>query len=443
VRRVPRSRRFVAASAIVLAFVVGATVILRTAYTYCPGGRVLSAVFPSAGEGLLTGAEVDYRGVQVGRVQSVQLVRSGEADLRIKLEKGFRVPANARATLRPRSLFGNEYVALDFPSGQEPPYLGPGQAITSTGVAPSLTNLIATSVPLFRSIHTGDLETVLTSLTAALRGEGTRIAASLTDNSHLSGLLANTIEAQLAALSALDQFNRAVNMEGPTFNAISRNLNQALPPIDASEGAFQHMLESFQPLLTDLTQLIEDYRPSIDTLLTKGADVSRVLIANAANVQEMVYGEYRYAYKFAGAISPGQLPDGSRMFYFKVFIVLKQVNDLVCGLLSPLAASPQGAGLASALRQAASQGTGLDCSAYLSALRQAQGSRHGSSTAAPAGAAAPSPASAPAASPPSPRQVLKRLARRVWGQVGKPERSLPEGNALQTVLGNVLGGVGG
>ncbi|HZD67171.1 MAG TPA: MlaD family protein, partial [Acidimicrobiales bacterium] len=116
---------------VVLAVAGASTMIVGSAYHYYPGGTTVSAVFPTAGEGLLQGAEVDYRGVQVGRVQAINLA-GGKAHLVLKLEHGFQVPTDAQASLRPKSLFGNEEVLLHLPRGDHGPFLATGQSLPAT-----------------------------------------------------------------------------------------------------------------------------------------------------------------------------------------------------------------------------------------------------------------------------------------------------------------------
>ncbi|HZD66417.1 MAG TPA: MCE family protein, partial [Acidimicrobiales bacterium] len=337
---------------------------------------------------------------------------------------GFQVPTDAQASLRPKSLFGNEEVLLHLPRGDHGPFLATGQSLPATGkVFPAVNNLIATAVPLLRSVNTRDLATVLSNLDAAVRGEGPAIARSIGDNAALSGLLSRTIQDQLVALQSFDRFQQAIENEGPVFNKIANLQNQALPPLTAAEGALQHMLMSLQPVSEDLAQLLADYRPSMDKLISSGASVSRVLIANQANIQALVTGLYHYTDKVAHAVSPTALPDGSHVGSFKVFVMFNQVNGLVCGLLAPLTTTPQGAPLRPMLEKLAASGSKLNCSSYLAAVPR------GPSTATATGPVAPSP-----------NQALQGLANRVYTQLGKPQVVPPANNGLQTLLGNTLAG---
>ncbi|TMM15510.1 MAG: MCE family protein [Actinobacteria bacterium] len=75
----------------------------------------VSATFPKAGQNIYPGSVVDYRGVQVGKVSSIDLSNL-QARFVMQIDKGFRIPTNATATLTPESFFGNEVVELNFPT---------------------------------------------------------------------------------------------------------------------------------------------------------------------------------------------------------------------------------------------------------------------------------------------------------------------------------------
>ena len=94
------------------------------------GSYELTGLFERAGEGIHPGSEVVYRGVTVGHVASISL-DGLQAKLTLDIEHGFKVPANAVATVKPKNLFGAEEVDLAFPGQPGGPSGGPvGQFLT-------------------------------------------------------------------------------------------------------------------------------------------------------------------------------------------------------------------------------------------------------------------------------------------------------------------------
>ena len=60
----------------------------------------------------------------------------------MQIDKGFRIPTNATATLTPESFFGNEVVELNFPTGTHPPFVGSGGTIGPNTVNGQLAELL-------------------------------------------------------------------------------------------------------------------------------------------------------------------------------------------------------------------------------------------------------------------------------------------------------------
>src|SRR5947208_8172210 len=72
----------------------------------------LHANFSSAGQGLQSLSDVKIHGINVGQVTSVHLVR-GRAQVNMALHSDEKVPVDASATIRPKTLFGEKFVDID------------------------------------------------------------------------------------------------------------------------------------------------------------------------------------------------------------------------------------------------------------------------------------------------------------------------------------------
>jgi len=65
----------------------------------------LHAQFTAAGQGLENGSDVKVHGINVGQVTTTHLV-DGKAQVNMYLHAGQKVPVDATATIRPKTLFG-------------------------------------------------------------------------------------------------------------------------------------------------------------------------------------------------------------------------------------------------------------------------------------------------------------------------------------------------
>jgi phospholipid/cholesterol/gamma-HCH transport system substrate-binding protein len=416
-------------SLVVMALLVGITVTLvRTADGDYAGDYKLSGVFAKAGEGLPPGSEVVFRGVQIGRVSGASL-SGDQAKVTVLIDPTFHVPRDATATIEPINLFGADEVSLATPGhdGDGGPYLAPDGEFAHTANSDELGDLFAAATPLLRKINTNHLSTVLGELGQASQGEGPSIARSIRAGTELAGELNTTLNAQEVALDSFAKFSQAVAPLGSSLNEVSNEVNAALPAFNSEEADYEKFLNAVVPFANDLASLLTTYRPDIDTILTAGDNVSRVLLAQQSNIGQVVRGAYDYFQTIAeGAASLQKLPDGSTYAYFNTFILFSDVNSLVCGLLAP--ATP-GLSFLQPIQQALTgAGSAFNCSTQMAAFNQAQKTTDPAST---------TTATATATS------AAQAAANQVYGIVGTPDSSSNSsssglGGFISTLLGGGL-----
>ena len=406
---ITRPRRVVIALAVTVATLAIVYRAVGAAYDFFSTAYPLTASFDRLGQNVHPGSEVDYRGVQVGKVKSWSLV-DRRVQVRFTVNRGFKVPADATATLEPQSVFGSEIMTLDFPNGQSGPFLQPGQAVTQTATSDQVQQFINATVPLFNSLNPGDVQTIISELTQASQGIGQTIAQSIDTGTRLADLFSTTITAQVNALDAFARFQAAFTPTASNLNAIAAANNVGLPVFNQAEATFQAFLSTLKPLSDNLAQLLSTYRPDINILLGQGDNVVRVLLARTSDISDLVHGLYRYTLKFAKGASTEQLADGSRFAYFKLFTSFNDIDKLVCSLVAPAGAPPQLQQSLAPLQ--AALGPQFDCGPGTSAA-------------------------GPTAAPASPSTVAGQMATSALSGLGQPQ--VPQ----QTNVGSVINGVAG
>ena len=424
--------RATVALVVVAALAAGVVLLVKNADGAYNGDYHVAGDFPAAGQGLHTGSEVEFDGVQVGTVSSISLV-AGRARVVLDIEPSFRYPSDATATIRPQNLFGAEEVAVTSPDGRSGPWLAADGTLPRTAVADQIDDLFATADPLLQQIDTTDLSSTLAELNQATDGEGDRIASGLGEGARLASLLSDTLSAQLTALDSLNALSAALVPTGPEVGEVARQANAALPAINAAQDDFQRLLDTLTPLSENVAQFLSVYKPDIATLLTTGDNVTRVLVAHESDIEALVHGAYRYVTKL-GDVAGETLPDGSKFAYFQTFIQFDDVNDLVCSLIAPAAA---GLAALAPLQQALSNaGSPFDCSAQQATFN----ALNPAAPAAPASAAAPaapsSTAPAPAAGTSS-SSTASAAAQQVYQALGSP--SVPASQSLDGYVQMLLG----
>lgn len=92
--------------------------------------------------GLKTGATVEIAGVEVGRVDKIQLdLQDFEAKVRMQIDPGVPIQEDAIASIRTKGLIGDRYITIS-PGGSEE-ILKPYDSLTQTEPAINFEELIS------------------------------------------------------------------------------------------------------------------------------------------------------------------------------------------------------------------------------------------------------------------------------------------------------------
>jgi phospholipid/cholesterol/gamma-HCH transport system substrate-binding protein len=163
---------------LVIFLVLSAAGIIYTGFDYLGihplHGPYTITVHLADGGGIFTNAEVDERGLVVGKVDSLRVLPhdSGIA-VDLAIDPQFKVPQNTDAVVADLSAVGEQYVDLE-PQSAGPPYLKPGGVIPESRTQIPLNNavLLTNLDRLVKSVPLHQLDTVITQLGDAFQGTG-------------------------------------------------------------------------------------------------------------------------------------------------------------------------------------------------------------------------------------------------------------------------------
>jgi virulence factor Mce-like protein len=406
----------------VLVIAAASVVLVRLGNGDFSSSYSVSAAFTAASPGLHPGSQVEERGVQIGSVRSIVLSH-GKAVVTMGIESRYKLPRDVAATIEPQNLFGADQVSIAVPNNARGPYLTDGARITKTNQLDELGQLFSTADPLLNSIDTADLARVITELGSAYGGQGRRIAESLTAGTKLATLLSETTVQQIAALDAFTRFTLAISDEGPTFDRLGYDGNKTLPLFIAAQRSYAKLLSDFGTFGNRMAVLLADYRPQINTILDAGGNVTRVLLAQQTNVSQLVQGLATYAYRFAHGSSPATLPGGSKVGYFKTFVLWTDVEHFVCSLLAP--PSPGLSYLEPLQHAVLGNGSPLDCTSEIASFDKAQRAAKGAGKGSRSGNATTASMTIPGRDLGNSMSGLgtsaRKLANGIYGLLGQPE----------------------
>ncbi len=229
----------------------------------------VTAHFADSG-GIFAGAEVNYRGVAVGRVSKLRLTSEG-VDVVLSIDNdNKRIPADSFALVANRSAVGEQYVELQ-PRVSGAPYLKGGSEIAreQTAIPISSSKWLLDTDRLVNSVNKQSLQTTVNELGTAFNGAGEDLAQIIdtstsfietaNENFDLTTALirdSNTVlSTQLDKASAIRSFARNLALVSDTLAASDVDLRSIIANGSATANQLRKFLEENK---VDLGQLINN-----------------------------------------------------------------------------------------------------------------------------------------------------------------------------------------
>ncbi len=261
----------------------------------------------STGGGIFPGAEVAYRGVEVGRVSEVDLGAS-EVTVTLAIEPDRRIPANSIAHVYDLSAVGEQYVDL-VPAATSEVFLHDGSVIASA----------QTTTPLPVATVLYDLERFISSIDPRdlriLGAEGAKAFAAA--GPQLTSLLADTraIVAQLSQTqgSTGRLLRNAANLLGDAaahtgeFDRFAASLAALSRTLAGSTPALNTFLQQAAPTTVLLDHLIVENAPAIGVLLGNLATFSGIQAVRVPGLKALLVAVPEFGRLAPQIVSGGSL----------------------------------------------------------------------------------------------------------------------------------------
>lgn len=179
------------AAAVLAALILAAAVFTYLAYTAAfTSTATVTVTSPRAGLVMERDAKVKYRGVQIGKVKSIDYQGDhAKLTLAIDSDELHYIPDNAAVRIAGNTIFGAKSVEFLPPADPSTKALRPGAAVQASAVQLEVNTLFQTLTDLLDKIDPVHLNGTLSALAEGLRGHGDDLGEAL------SGL--NTYLAQL------------------------------------------------------------------------------------------------------------------------------------------------------------------------------------------------------------------------------------------------------
>ena len=119
-------------------------------------------------------AKVQIRGVQVGKVASIERLADGGAALHLAMDPARlnAIPANALVDIASTTVFGAKSVQFVFPDDPAPESLQPGQVVDAQHVMVEVNTVFEQLTSVLSRVEPARLNETLGALASALSGRG-------------------------------------------------------------------------------------------------------------------------------------------------------------------------------------------------------------------------------------------------------------------------------
>ncbi|MET0701415.1 MAG: MCE family protein [Mycobacterium sp.] len=257
--------------------------------TFLGIGKIDVTVDLAATGGLYRFSNVTYRGIQIGKVTSVDLRPGGGAVATLSIDSEPKVPADVAAQVRSVSAVGEQYLDLR-PRHDSAPYLHDGSVIAQVDtsvpqeVGPMLTQLSA----LVDTIPKDQLSALLDESFKAFNGSGDDLGRLLDASS--------TVVDSVNGVS--DPMRTLIDQSGPlldtqtTSGADIRQWAQSLAgfskQVVTDDPQLRTVLKETPGFANQTTALLDDLRPTLPVLLANLTTLGQVGVTYNASLEQVL-----------------------------------------------------------------------------------------------------------------------------------------------------------
>ncbi len=240
-----------------------------------------------AGGGIYKNANVTYRGVTVGRVESVGLTDDGVV-ANMRLNSGTPVPDNVTATVKSVSAVGEQYIDLVPPTDPSTSMLANGASIGQdrTAIGQDIAGMLADADKLVSSIDHSRLQDVLRETFKAFNGSGPELARMI-QSARLLVDGANGSYGQTAAL--IDQagpFLDAQIRSGDDIRSLADGLARFTDQVTAADPQVRQVLQTAPGAADVASTAFSGIRPSFPMLAANLANLGRIGVIYHKSIEQ-------------------------------------------------------------------------------------------------------------------------------------------------------------
>ncbi|KUI12555.1 mammalian cell entry protein [Mycobacterium lehmannii] len=338
------------AVALAVALVGGAVVLFRQTVLR---PTTITAHFTTA-TAIYPGDEVRIAGVKVGSIESIKPVGT-QAEMRLVVDHGIRVPAGAKAVIVAQNLVSARYVQLT-PAYESGPVMADGAVIPldRTAVPVEWNEVkeqlmrLATDLGPAEGMSTGSVGRFIDSAAGALGGNGDKLRQTLAQLSGVGRILADGSGNIVDTINHLQTFVTALRDSNEQIVQFQDRFATLTSVVDDSRSDLDAALKNLSAVVGETTRFIRGSRDQTAEQIQRLANVTQNLVDNRMALENVLH------------IAPHSIANAVNMFDPRtgaasgVFVLNNLSNPVwaFCGMIG-------------ALQNVTSPTTGKLCAQYL------------------------------------------------------------------------------
>lgn len=194
------------------------------------------------------GAKVKLRGVQVGRVASIQSGDPVKLQLELYPDQLKYLSANVTAKITATTAFGAKYVEFLTPADPSPKRLKAGAVVASRNVTTEVNTVFQNLVAVLNQVDVSKLNAVLTAVADGFRGKGEAIGEATTAANQVLTAINPRSETIRADWRSLKGFS-------DTYSAAARNIVTVLDAASVTSATITNNSKQLDALLLNVSGL--------------------------------------------------------------------------------------------------------------------------------------------------------------------------------------------
>lgn len=240
-----------------------------------------------AGGGIYQNANVTYRGVTVGRVESVGLAPDGVV-AKMRLNSNTTIPENVTATVKSVSAVGEQYVDLIPPDDPSTDKLRNGSTIDqqNTRVGQDIAGLLHEADTLVSSIGDSRLQDLLRETFKAFNGSGPELARLIESSRLLVDEANNNYEQTTKLIDQAGPFLDAQIRGGDDIRSLADGLARFTGEVANADPQLRTTLKTVPGATAEANTAFSGIRPTFPVLAANLANFGRIGVIYSKSLEQ-------------------------------------------------------------------------------------------------------------------------------------------------------------